>query len=283
MTTTVPRRKARKAAVELPVLGLGTYRTFDSTDLGQLGQVLDTALAVGADLVDTAPVYNRSETTLAALLRPGRPFFVATKVWDSDPESVEATFQRQLRDYGRSSIDLLQVHNLNGWAANLTWLDQQKAAGRVGATGVTYQFDEAFGLGGTRADLLRIIEDDLVDFVQINLNAAEADLAADVLPAAAERGIGVLVMRPFGQGELFASAPPADWLHDLGCADWSEALLRWNLSHPEVTSVLAATSSPEHMRRNAIAVAKGPLGDDEAAEVARCATSLRSRGTWRNY
>lgn len=275
MTLAVPRRKAAKAGIDLPVLGLGTYRSFDSPDLDRLGQVLAAAREAGSELVDTAPVYNRSEATLATLLRDQDDFFVATKIWDTEPDDVEAVFRDQLRAYGRTRIDLLQVHNLNGWRANLTWLDRQKAAGRVGFTGVTYQFDHAFGLGGSRADLARVIAYDLADFVQINLNAAEPGLAEDILPAAAERGIGVLVMRPLGQGALLASPPPAEWLRELGCTTWNEALLRWVLSHPQVTSVLAATSNPEHFRANAAAASAGPLGPAEAAEVAKKARSIR--------
>jgi diketogulonate reductase-like aldo/keto reductase len=275
MTLAVPRRKAGKAGVDLPVLGLGTYRAFDHPDLARLGQVLRTAREVGAELVDTAPVYNQAERTLATLLPDHGDFFVATKIWDSDPADVEAVFRSQLRAYNRSSIDLLQVHNLNGWRDNLSWLARQKATGRVRFTGVTYQFDHAFGLGGSRADLTHVIEENLVDFVQINLNAAETDLTDAVLPAAAERGIGVLVMRPLGQGELLSARPPAEWLRELGCTTWSEALLRWVLSHPQVTSALTATSNPEHFRANAAAVSAGPLGPQEAAEVTRWAKSVR--------
>ncbi|MDQ1647125.1 MAG: hypothetical protein QOJ50_3309, partial [Cryptosporangiaceae bacterium] len=128
---TLPRRKAGKAGIDLPTLGLGTYRSFDSLDLDRLGRVLAAAREVGSELVDTAPVYNRSEATLAALLRDRDDFFIATKIWDTDPADVEAVFQSQLHAYGRASIDLLQVHNLNGWQTNLAWLDRQKAAGRV--------------------------------------------------------------------------------------------------------------------------------------------------------
>lgn len=274
MTLAVPRRKAAKAGIDLPVLGLGTYRSFDSPDLDRLGQVLDAARESGCELVDTAPVYNRSEVSLAALVAARDDVFVATKIWDTEPDDVEAVFRNQLRAYGRTSIDLLQVHNLNGWRANLNWLDRQKAAGRVGFTGVTYQFDNAFGLGGTRTDLARIIEYDLTDFVQVNLNAAQPELAGDILPAAAEHGIGVLVMRPLGQGQLLASPPPDGWLRELGCTTWSEALLRWVLSFPQVTTLLTATANPAHFRANAAAVSAGPLGPAEAAEVGRHARSI---------
>lgn len=277
MTLAVPRRKADKAGADLPVLGLGTYQAFDHPDRARLRQVLDVAREVGSRLVDSAPVYNRAEPTLAALLPDHEDFFIATKIWATDPAEVEAVFQSQLRMYGRSSIDLLQVHNLNGWRGNLSWLERQKAAGRIRFTGVTYQFDHAFGVGGSRADLADVIEHDLVDFVQINLNAAETGLVETIVPAAADRGIGVLVMRPLGQGELLTSPPPAGWLRELGCATWSEALLRWVLSHPQVTSVLTATSNPEHFRANAAAALAGPLGPQEAIEVARWATSIRRR------
>ncbi|MHA7959210.1 aldo/keto reductase [Streptomyces sp. L500] len=277
MTLAVPRRKARKAGIDLPTIGLGTWRTFNLPDPAPLAGLLRASHEAGVDLVDTAPVYSRAEPNLAALLRADRDlreFFVATKIWHSDPEKVEAVFGKQLRAYGRSSIDLLQMHNLNGWRANLEWLDRQKEAGRVRFTGATYQFDGAFGVGGTRADLARIIAEGLVDFVQVNLNAAEPALAEDILPAAAEAGIGVLVMRPFGEGGLLAAPPPADRLRELGCATWSEALLRWVLSRPQVTSVLTATSRPEHLLANAAAARSGPLGPEEAAEVAAYARSL---------
>ncbi|MEY9965616.1 diketogulonate reductase-like aldo/keto reductase [Streptacidiphilus sp. MAP12-16] len=106
MTLTVARRKAPKAGIDLPVLGLGTYRAFDHPDRARLGRVLDTAREVGAELVDTAPVYNHAEATLAALLRGDRNPFIATKIWDTDPAAVEAVFRSQLRAYDRPSIDL---------------------------------------------------------------------------------------------------------------------------------------------------------------------------------
>lgn len=278
MTATVPLRVAGRTGISLPAVGLGTWRTFDHQAgpvLRRLADVVRRACEVGATLVDTAPVYGRSETTLASLIRGDRRFFVATKIWDSDLESVEAVFAEQLRAYGRESIDLLQVHNLNGWRANLRWLARQKAAGRVRFIGVTYQVDNAFGLGGTRADLTRIVAEGLVDFVQVNLNAAEGGLAEDILPAAAERGIGVLVMRPFGEGGLLASPPPVGWLRELGCASWSEVLLRWVLSHPEVTSVLTATGRPEHVLANAAAARSGSLGTAEMTEVTQYIGGLR--------
>ncbi|WP_427165878.1 aldo/keto reductase [Streptomyces sp. C1-1] len=281
MTSTVPRRTALRAGVDLPVLGLGTWRTFDDPAPERLAEVLRTARESGVELVDTAPVYGRAEARLAALLRGDTGFFVATKVWDSDPERVEAVFRSQLRSYGRSSIDLLQVHNLNGWRANLDWLRRQQDSGRVRFTGATYQFDHAFGLGGSHEDLARIIAERRVDFVQVNLNAAETALTDDILPAAAEAGIGVLAMRPFGEGELLRARPPAGWLRELGCTTWSEALLRWVLARPEVTSVLAATSRPEHLRANAAAARSGPLGPAEAAEVAGYALSVAASGAGR--
>ncbi|MFG2389848.1 aldo/keto reductase [Streptomyces lavendulae] len=274
MTSTVPRRLARKAGVDLPVLGLGTWRTIDRAGPDRLADLLRAARTVGARLVDTAPVYSDAEPRLAQLLREDPSFFVATKIWDTEPEAVEAVFARQLAGYARSSVDLLQVHNLNGWQANLAWLDQQKAAGRVRFTGVTYQFDHAFGIGGTRADLAHVIAADLVDVVQVNMNAAEPTLAEDILPAAAEAGIGVVVMRPFGEGALLAAPPPAAFLRELGCTSWSEALLRWVLAHPQVTSVLTATSRPEHFLANAAAACAGPLGPAEASAVADHARSV---------
>ncbi|MGW5481507.1 aldo/keto reductase [Streptomyces sp. NPDC004008] len=273
MTSTVPRRLARKAGIDLPVLGLGTWRTIERVGPDRLAGLLGAARTVGAQLVDTAPVYSDAEPRLAQLLREDPSFFVATKIWDTEPEAVEAVFARQLAAYARSSIDLLQVHNLNGWQANLDWLDRQKTAGRVRFTGVTYQFDHAFGMGGTRADLAHVLAADLVDFVQVNMNAAEPALAEDILPAAAEAGIGVIVMRPFGEGALLAAPPPAGFLRELGCTSWSEALLRWVLAHPQVTTVLTATSRPEHFLANAAAVRSGPLGPAEASAVADHARS----------
>ncbi|MFF3517671.1 aldo/keto reductase [Streptomyces sp. NPDC002573] len=273
MTSTVPRRLARKAGVDLPVLGLGTWRTIERVGPDRLAGLLGAARTVGAQLVDTAPVYSDAEPRLAQLLREDPSFFVATKIWDTEPEAVEAVFARQLAGYARSNIDLLQVHNLNGWQANLDWLNRQKTAGRVRFTGVTYQFDHAFGMGGTRADLAHVLAADLVDFVQVNMNAAEPDLAEDILPAAAEAGIGVIVMRPFGEGALLSAPPPAGFLRELGCTSWSEALLRWVLAHPQVTTVLTATSRPEHFLANAAAVRSGPLGPAEASAVADHARS----------
>lgn len=248
----------------LPVIGLGTWSTFDvgpdAAKRAALGRVLQDFLAAGGRVIDSSPMYGRAEGVVGALLAatPGAPApFLATKVWTRGREAGAAQLQDSLRLLRTERLDLLQVHNLLDWQSHLPALRASKAAGRVRYVGVTHYALSAFD------ELERLLRTESLDFVQLPYSAATREAEARLLPAAADTGTAVLVMRPFEEGELFRAVrarPLPAWAAELGCTHWSEVLLKFILSHPAVTAVLPATRSPEHLAAN-LGAGRGPLPD----------------------
>jgi aryl-alcohol dehydrogenase-like predicted oxidoreductase len=246
----------------LPVIGLGTWITFDVTEAAERrsrGEVLRAFFASGGRLVDSSPMYGASEETIGAeLARPvPTPLFAATKVW-----TVGALAGRRQMENSRSlwrlpRFDLLQVHNFLDWETHLATLKAWKAEGRVRYIGVTTSH-------GRRHDLAeKIMRQEKIDFVQFTYNVNDREAEERLLPLAAERGIAVIVNRPFDGGSLFGAKtkqPLPGWGAELGCATWAEAFLKFVVSQPAVTCAIPATSRVAHLQENMRALA-GPLPD----------------------
>ena len=198
-------------------------------------------------------MYGRAEAVLAGALAARRAdAFVATKVWSSSVDEAQAHYRRQLEWFGR--IDLLQVHNLVAWQAHLPWLERERDRGHIGAIGATHY------AGSALPELERVMRTGRLDAVQVPVNPRERAAEARILPLAEELGLGVVAMRPFGEGGLLrAPFPPA--LADAGLTGWPEALLRWCLSDPRVTVAIPATTTPAHASANVSSAVAGPLDD----------------------
>jgi aryl-alcohol dehydrogenase-like predicted oxidoreductase len=261
------RRPLGRASLELPVVGLGTWRTFDLPDaeLATADAVVAAAFDEGARVVDSSPMYGRAERVLArALDDRRREAFVATKIWTRSPEEGRAQLAAQLDFYG-GRVELEQVHNLVAWQDHLAWLEREREAGRVTFLGATHYAASAFG------ELERAMRSDRLDAIQIPYNPAERDAEERILPLATELGLGVIVMRPLGGGSGLRPEPQLEELEAIGVESWAEALLKWALSDPRVTAVIPATTSPEHARENARAGSPPWFEPDQRRLVERLA------------
>jgi len=225
-------------------VGLGTWQTFDALDA-----ILPLFVQLGGSVVDTSPMYGRAEEVLGAVaVKHGLrdKLFVATKVWTSGKRAGIAQMEDSERKL-RGPVDLMQVHNLLDAGTHLETLREWKRAGRIRFLGVTHYTSGAY------PELARYLERGGIDFVQVNYSLAEREAERRILPLAAERGIAVLINRPFGGGTLFRDArskPLPPFAKDLGCTSWAELFLKFVLSHPAVTCAIPATSKPEHLRQN---------------------------------
>jgi diketogulonate reductase-like aldo/keto reductase len=260
-------RRLGRDGPEVPVVGLGTWRVFDVGPDAQpvADAVVAAAFDAGVRIVDSSPMYGRAEAVLSAALGERRgDAFVATKVWTSSVEGAQAHYRRQLKWFG-GRIDLLQVHNLVAWRDHLGWLEAERDAGRIGRIGATHYSPGAFG------EMEVALRTGRFQAVQVPLNPAERECERRILPIAADLDLGVLVMRPFGQGGLLRRRFPSE-LADAGLRDWPDALLRWTLSDARVTAALPATAAVDHAVANATAGA-GPWLDGALRErVARLAS-----------
>jgi aryl-alcohol dehydrogenase-like predicted oxidoreductase len=249
LTKPIPR-----TGESLPVIGLGTWQTFDvgpaPSERAPLREVLREFVRLGGTVIDSSPMYGRSESVvgdLTAELKLDGKLFVATKVWTSGRETgirqMEESFQR-LR---AKPIDLMQIHNLVDGRTHLTTLRGWKKDGRVRYIGVTHYTASAYD------QLARVLENEELDFVQLNYSIAEREAEQRLLPLAGDRGVAVLVNRPFAQAQLFSKVrgkPLPPFAEEIGCASWAQFFLKFVVSHPAVTCAIPATSKVQHLADN---------------------------------
>jgi aryl-alcohol dehydrogenase-like predicted oxidoreductase len=251
-----------------PVVGLGTWQTFGD-DVAGARSVVDAALGAGTTVFDSSPMYGSAESSLGAALAGRRDgTTVATKIWTPGRDEARAQYEGQRRVFGRVQVE--QVHNLVAWEEHLPWLEAEKAAGRIDRIGVTHWSAGSFG------ELERALRTGRFDTVQLPLSLHEREAERRLLPLAAELGLAVIVMRPFGGtgAPLLRTAPrPQELtpLRDHGVETWAQALLKWVLSDPRVDLVIPATSRPERVTENAVAGSPPWFGPDERAFVERVA------------
>jgi aryl-alcohol dehydrogenase-like predicted oxidoreductase len=235
------------SGVELPVIGLGTWQTFDvpARAQPQVDAVVTAALDAGTRVFDSSPMYGDSEERLGAALGARRDeAFLATKTWSQTQRAAEARYEEQLRFFG-GRIDLMQIHNLVDWEERLAWLERERDAGRIKLIGATHYSPSAFG------ELERVMRTGRIDAIQIPYNPHEREVEERILPLAEELGLGVLVMRPFAGGRLGSRSATSGELAELGVETFAQALLKWVLSDPRVQVPIPATSRPERARENA--------------------------------
>jgi aryl-alcohol dehydrogenase-like predicted oxidoreductase len=256
--------------MDVPVIGMGTWQTFDvggATAL-QRREVVDAAYESGATLFDSSPMYGEAERVLGATLDGRRDqAILATKVWTADDREAERQIARALGLFG-GRVDIYQVHNLLSWSKRLAQLERLKARGIVRVIGVTHYSPHAF------REMAQVMSDPRVQAIQIPYNPREREVEREILPAAADLGLGVLVMRPFGSGSLMGAPIAPELLAPLrpfGVRTWPQALLKWILSDRRCHTAIPATSKPMHMRDNAAAGAPPWFGDEQRAYVARLA------------
>jgi diketogulonate reductase-like aldo/keto reductase len=269
-------RKIPSSGELLPVIGLGTWQTFD-VDPSQharapLAEVLGTFAELGGKLVDSSPMYGNSEEVvgdLAAKLGLQKKLFIATKVWTSGRQHGITQMEDSMRKLRAGPIDLMQVHNLVDVNTHLSTLREWKQAGRVRYIGVTH-----YTASGHDA-VARIVAVQPLDFLQINYSVAEREAERSLLPLATERGVAVIANRPFGAGGSFnrlRGRPLPSWAAEIGCESWAQVLLKFIVSHPAVTCVIPATSKVVHLRDN-MKAAYGPMPDQKLrARIAAEAT-----------
>jgi len=262
---------------KLPAVGLGTWRTFDvgatPAERTPLKEVLQRFVALGGRVIDSSPMYGTAESVvgdLAGELGLTDTLFLATKVWTSGREAGIAQMEQSLRRLRARRLDLMQIHNLLDWRTHLRTLRTWKDGGRIRYLGVTHYTASAYD------ELERVLRTEPLDWVQVNYSLGEREAARRILPLAHDRGIAVLVNRPFSEGGLFQrvrgqALPP--WAAELDCESWAQFFLKWILAHPAVTCAIPGTSRPQHVVDN-MKAGVGTLPD--AAARARMAALVAS-------
>jgi diketogulonate reductase-like aldo/keto reductase len=249
LTRTIP-----SSGETLPVIGLGTWRAFDvelTADIRkQLEGVLSLFVKLGGRVIDSSPMYGRSEEVIGDLTSsPGirEKLFLATKVWTRGKENGIKSIERSMALLRTNRIDLMQVHNLVDVNTQLATLREWKHQGRIRYIGITHYES------GALSEIEKLMRTEKFDFVQINYSLMEPEAEQSVLPLARERSIAVIANRPFGAGDLFSkvrSKPLPDWAAEFDCGSWAQFFLKWIVANPAVTCAIPATDKARHLEDN---------------------------------
>jgi diketogulonate reductase-like aldo/keto reductase len=249
---------------QLPVVGVGTWQTFDvggdPAARAQLGEVLKL---LGRGVVDSSPMYGSSESVagdLIAELGLRDKLFIATKLWTNGRAAGIRQMETSFKRLRVERMDLMQVHNLQDVETHTKTLREWKEKKRIRYIGITHYSSHAY------AEVERLLKTGQYDFLQINYSLGERDSGKRVLPLAREKNVAVIANRPFAEGALFRQVkgkPLPPWAGELGIASWAQYFLKWIVSHPAVTCAIPGTGKPEHMKDN-LAAGAGALPDDKA-------------------
>ena len=238
----------------IPVIGMGTSRTFDAPDdpdsLALLTEVMKSFFANGGTVVDSSPMYGNAESRVGDVMRslaPRPAMFAATKVWTTGKDEGIAQMAASAERMAVEAFDLIAVHNLQDWQTHMATLRDWKEQGKVRYIGITTSH------GRDHDEFLRVMKTEPIDFVQFSYNIMDRVAEEQLLPVAQERGIATMINRPYQRGSLFARTRRKDlpgWAADIDCASWGQFFLKFILAHPGVTNIIPATSKVHHMEDN---------------------------------
>jgi diketogulonate reductase-like aldo/keto reductase len=250
----------------IPLIGMGTWITFDvarDTDArNQRVEVLRAFFERGGGMIDSSPMYGQAEEVIGYCLErleEQDTRFAATKVWTLGQRSGIEQMETSERLWGVRPFDLMQIHNLLDWETHLETLREWKSEGRIRYIGITTSH------GRRHDEVARALQDHDFDFVQFTYNVRDREAEQRLLPLAAERGVAVIINRPFRRGALIDAVegkPLPDWAAEIDCQNWPQFLLKFIVSHPAVTCAIPATSRVDHMQEN-MGAAYGRLPDPE--------------------
>lgn len=267
-------RRIPSSDLRLPVIGLGSWLTFDVPPVeverrSRCAAVIRDFLAAGGGMIDSSPMYGYSQDVIGLGLGQQASLatlFSATKVWIPGAAVGERQIELAQQIWGVKRFDLVHVHNMLDWQAHLTWLLRWREQGRVRYIGITTSH------GRRHAEMEKVIREEDFDFVQFTYNIADREVEQMLLPLAQEHGKAVVINRPLQGGALFSRVggrPLPDWAGEIDCSTWSQFFLKFVVSHPAVTCAIPATSRTDHLQENMQALSGKMPTPEMREEMAR--------------
>lgn len=241
---------------QLPVVGLGTWQTFDvgtsKEELKTLRQVLVEMRKLGGKFIDSSPMYGSSEAVVGRLTSQleNPDFFYATKVWTSGKQAGIDQMNASFEKMRRQTMDLMQIHNLVDWQTHVKTLRAWKEEGKIRYWGLTHYVDSA------HETLENIIRQEKPDFVQFNYSIRSRHAEESLFKTCREHGTATIINQPYESGSLFRKVKGKDlpdWASDYDINSWGQYFLKFILSNEAVTCVIPGTSKPEHVIDNMMA------------------------------
>ncbi len=250
----IERRKIPSTGENLPVVGVGTWQTFDvgasDSERQPLLNVLQELIKYGGSVIDSSPMYGRSEGVvgdLAQRMEIVDKLFMATKVWTNGRDQGIKQMEQSMSRMKKSPIDLMQIHNLVDWKTHIKTLQALKEEGRIRYIGITHYIESAYD------NMESIMKNYPIDFIQLNYSIISRTAEKSILPLAKEKGIAVIVNRPYEGGTLFRKIKGKklpEWTAEFDCNSWGQFFLKFILSHESINCVIPGTSKAHHMIDN---------------------------------
>lgn len=250
----VQTRPIPSSGEELPVVGLGTWQTFDvgNSDAQRtlLTQVLQELHRFGGSVIDSSPMYGSSERVvgdLAKALKFQNELFYATKVWTSGKSAGIRQMEASMAKMQREQMDLIQIHNLVDWKTHVKTLKEWKDKQKIQYWGITHYVDSS------HKTLEQIIRSERPDFVQFNYSINSRNAEKSLLGTAQKYGTATIINQPYAGGSLFRRVKGKEvptWAKEWDISSWGQFFLKFILSHPNVNCVIPGTSKPHHMVDN---------------------------------
>lgn len=248
-------RIIRSSGEPIPVIGLGSWLTFgvdidDEKEMKHRERIMSEFLKRGGGMLDSSPMYGTAQEVIGKCLKKighHQGLFSATKVWTTGKRNGVLQMERSRLLWGLERLDLMQIHNLLDWEVHLPILYKMKEQGKIRYVGVTTSH------GRRHKELIDIMKKEKLDFVQFTYNMLDREAEEYLLPLAHEKGIAVIINRPFQRGGLFEyikNKPLPAWAKDIDCSSWAQFFLKFIISHPAVTCAIPATSRVDHLIEN---------------------------------
>ena len=242
----------------LPAVGLGTASIFDTADTttrANAVEIVQTLIANGGRLIDTASTYGDAEVVVGeaiATTKLREKSFIATKLEQPNADELK----RSLARLRVEKVDLLQLHNIRRANQSLARFREWKASGLCRYLGITSTYHDDFPAveGALRREK--------PDFVQVDYSIDVRTAEARILPLAADAGAGVLTALPFGRGRLFQvvrGRTVPDWAQEFA-KTWAQFFLKYLLGDSRITVVIPGTRDPKHLIDN-LGAMRGRLPD----------------------
>jgi len=254
----LPTRLIPGTDEQMAIVGLGNSRAFINGDVETSTSLLDTFLDHGGTYID---VSGQSRTTVGNIIRERNAqdrTLLGNYLEAQDYAGLQEEIAALQKIQGDGPLDLSMARGVSELANRADEFRQLKSDGLVRYVGIGRP-NKRFYPG-----IMQLMEDGVVDFVQVNYSMVEPEAADELLPMAMDKGVAVVINRPFINGEYFSlvrGKQLPDWAAEFDCESWAQFSLKYILSHPAVNCVITETTNPKHVLDN-LGAGFGALPDE---------------------